>query len=350
MGTKALMIYDRLHNPLDEIDDYLDDLQYGWTLDDIDTLTVSLALSGQKCTAANTQFGNHIELLDKDSGAMVWGGVITGRNFNDQSLQLTVSDYSVLLKYRRMRAKQYPAMDYGALMQQMITDAQAARPDYPIGITGYNIASDALQTTRLVANTDFLWAKIKEFGDDANYDYWVDAARAFNFALRRGADKLQYILEWGGDRDNIISKPTLGQDILSLANSVYAETGGDSQLTSGAEDAESEASYGLFEGTFSPNEGVSVQSTLDTQANGELSRDSQPASNITLTIKGSTMCPFSNIEVGDRVTVHLIPYFDFSASVRILRMVHNEKQNTREITVGSLIIKPAAKVQRLYKG
>ena len=347
--AKVLKIYDRSHNALDEIDDYQDDLQYGWTLDDIDTLTVSLALSSPKCTAANTQFGNHVELVDEDN-QIVWGGIIFGHSFEDTVLKLNCLDYSALLKFRRLRAKQYPAMQYGALMQQMIDDCQAARTDYPIGITGYNIAAGSLQTTREVKNTDFLWAKLKEFGDDANYDYGVDTDRKYNFWLRKGADKLQYILEYGGSRDNITVKPTLARDIMSLANSIYGETGDTTPLTSSAEDESSEETYGLFEGTFSPNDGVSVQSTLDTQVNGELSRDSTPANSITLTIKDSTLCPFSDIEVGDRVTVHLIPYFDFSASVRILRMVHSEKPGTRDVTVGSIVFKPQPPVKRLYKG
>lgn len=347
--AKVLKIYDRMHNVLDEIDDYGDDLQYGWTLDDIDTLGVSLALSSPKCTVANTQYGNHLELVDENN-QIVWGGIIFGHNFDDTALKLNCLDYSALLKIRRLRAKQYPAMQYGALIKQMIDDSQAARPDYPIGLTGDNIAEGALQTTRTVKNDDMLWLKIKEFGDDANYDYWVDAARKFNFALRRGKDKLQHILEWGGVRDNITVKPTLAQDIMSLVNSVYGQTDGDSPMTSSADDESSEEAYGLFEGTFSPNQGVSVQSTLDTQVNGELQRDSQPANSITLTVKDSTLCPFSETEVGDRVTVHLIPYFDFSASLRILRMVHTEKTGTREITVGSILFKPQPPVKRLYKG
>ena len=350
MGTKVLKIYDRNYNPLDEIDDYGDDLKYGWTLDDIDTLGVSLALSSPKCTAANTQFGNHIEVVDTSTNLIVWGGVIFGRSFEDTAVTLNCLDYNALLKFRRLRAKQYGAMTYGALMQQMIADCQAARTDYPIGVTIGHIDTAALLTTREVKNTDFLWAKLKEFGDDANNDYGVDTARAFNFWLRKGAEKLQYILEWGGDRDNIMVKPTLAQDIMSLANSVYGETSGDTPLTSSADDESSQEAYGLFEGTFSPNDGVSVQSTLDTQVNGELQRDSQPANNITLTITDSTLCPFSDIEVGDRVTLHLIPYFDFSASVRILRMVHDEKSGTRDITVGSVVFKPQPPVKRLYKG
>lgn len=338
-----------MHTLLDEINDYGGDLKYGWTLNDIDTLEVSLSLSSPKCTTDNMQYGNHIELVDEDNN-VVWGGIIFGHSFEDTALKLNCLDYNALLKYRRLRAKQYPAMQYGALMKQMILDVESASPEYPVGLTGHSIADGAIQTTRKVENTDMLWAKIKEFGDDVNYDYWVGTDRKFNFSLRRGTDKPQYTLEWGGDRDNIISKPTLAQDIMSLANSVYAETDGDTPLTSSASDDASKAIYGLFEGTFSPNDGVSVQSTLDAQSSGELLRSSTPATSITLSISDSELCPFSDIGVGDSVTVHLIPYFDFTAVVRILRMIHDEKSNTREMTVGSIIFKPQPPAKRLYKG
>jgi len=346
---KFIRIFDRSHKLLEEIDE-LEPPTYGWTLDDIDTMDVQLSLSDAKCTPTNAQFANHIELIDEDDN-IVWGGAIFGRNFDDTALKLNCLDYGVLLKYRHMRAKQYAAMQYGALMQQMIADCEAARPDFPTGVSIGSIAAGALQTTRLVKSTEFLWAKIKEFGDDVNYDYGVDVTRAFHFWLRKGADKPQYILEYGGDADNIIVNPTLAQDILSLANSVYAESAtGDSTLTSSVEDTNSQALYGLFEGTFSPNDGVSVQSTLDTQTSGQLQRVSKPADSITLTAKDSPLCPFSDIEVGDRVTLHLIPYFDYSASVRILRMVHDESKGTRSITVGSVVFKPTAPIKRLYKG
>lgn len=354
---KTLKIYDRWHTPLAEIDDYGDDLKYGWTLDDIDTLGVSLALTSPKCTIQNMQFANHLEVVDGQQ--VVWGGIIFGRCFEDTVLRLNCLDYSAIMKYRRLMAKQFPTMEYGALMIALIQDAVGIYQ--PVSYDDTDIAVGALQTTRLVKNTDMLWAKVKEFGDDANYDYGVlpgamqseadySLSPSFHFWLRRGSDKTKYTLEWGSTQSNIISKPTLAQDIMSLANSVYAETDGDTPLVSSAEDTDSQNTYGLFDGVFSPNNGVSVQSTLDTQAHGELQRSSQPANSITLTAKDSALCPFSDIEVGDRVTVHLIPYFDFSASMRILRMVHDEKTQTREITAGSIIFKPQPPAKRLYKG
>lgn len=353
MADKFIRIFDRNHNLLDELYRY-NNLKYGWTLNDIDTLEIEFALDDPKCTPINMQFANHLELIDENNN-IVWGGIIFSHNYNDTILKINCLDYNALLKYRRLRAKQYPKMQYGTLMQQMILDCESARPDHPIGITIGNIANGALKTTREVKNTDFLWSKIKEFGDDANYDYGVDVNRAFNFWLRRGADKLQYLLEWGGERDNIIVSPTLSRDIMSLENSVYAEStvssaDGSITLTSLAENTNSQSQYGLFEGIFSPSEGVSIQSTLDIQTNGELQRSSIPADSISFTAKDSTLCPFNDLEVGDRVMLHLIPYFDYSASVRILRMCHDEKTQTREFTVGSIIFKPQKPYKRLYKG
>lgn len=211
------------------------------------------------------------------------------------------------------------------------------------------ISTGVLKTDRETKTTDTVWDKIKEFGDDANYDYWVDVNRIFHFKSRRGADKPQYIFEYGGEKDNIIVAPALAQDIKSIKNEVLAQTDGDSPLTSLVKNQGSIDKYGLFLGTFSPNSGVTLQSTLDTQANGELQRNCYPADNITLTVRDSVMAQFQNLEVGDRVTLHLIPYFNYTATVRILRMVHTYSTNTREITVGSVIFKPSVVTKRLYK-
>lgn len=347
---KFLKVYDRNHKELDEIYD-ISPPKYGWMLNDIDTLNTTISMTSEKCTLDNMKFGNHLELVEDKTGIAVWGGILASRNYDDTALKIIGKDYNAFMKQRRMRAKQYPAMQYGALMKAMIDDCQAARPDFPIGITGYNIEAGSLQTTRLVKSTDFLWTKLKEFGDDTNYDYGVGIDRLFNFWLRRGADKPQYTMEWGGDKDNIVVKPLLAEDIESLANSIYAESEvNNATITSLAEDTDSQKAYGLYEGVFSPNSGVSVQSTLDIQTNGELQRCSLPATNTTFTVRDSALCPFDKIEVGDRIILHIIPYFDFKALVRILRMVHDEETQTRDITVGSIIFKRQPATKRLYKG
>ena len=344
---KILRIFNKSHNILDEISTY-DNLKYGWTLNDVDTLEFQIALNDAKCAQENMKFLNNIEIVDEDIGKSVWGGVIAGHSFDDMNLKINCVDYNFFLKMRRLREKQYPSMQYGSLMKQMIIDCQNAEPNCPIRITIGSIDDNVLLTTRLVKNTDNLWDKIKEFGDDANYDYWVDVNRKFNFAARKGKDKPRYILEYGGPHDNIIVRPTLSTDILSMANSIYAETQNPS-MHSEVKDNISIDEYGLMEGTFNPNDGVSLQNTLDIQTSGELQCKAYPVNSFSITAIDSGECPFDDIEVGDSVTVHLIPYFNFMALMRILRMQHDEKTGQRQITFGNMLLKPQPPTKRLYK-
>lgn len=349
-----IKLFDRHHVQLDELYQFSPP-QYGWTLNDIDTMTLDIALADPKCTASNMQLGNHMEYAT-DDGTTVWGGYIAGHNFSNTKLTLNCVDYNALLKYRRLCARQYSTMDYGSLTKQLIADCQSVRTDYSIGLTGYDIASGAIQTTRKVDSTDMLLDTIRDICSDANYDYWVDAARVFHFALRRGADKPQYVLEWGGEADNIVTAPTLARDILNLANDVYAEsttTDTDNNsitITSEQQDTCSQTVYGLFQGVFRPNEGVSIPSTLDTQTAASLALDSTPADSIALTCIDGTQCPFYDLAIGDRVTLHLIPYFHYTASVRVLRMVQDDNKQTRDITVGSVVYKPQGPKRRAYQG
>lgn len=341
---KCLRIYDRFHNILDEIDTYNNSLQYGWTLNDIDTASFSIGLENKKCTQENMQFRNHVEVVDEDNN-IIWGGQIAGLSFDNPALKINLLDYLSLLKWRRLRAKTYDPVDYGTLLTEMINDTNTISPT---GISIGSVTSGALQTTRIVQNTDFVLDKISEYCADVNYDFDVDVNRKFNFYLRKGFDKSYYTLEYGGDADNIIEKPTLAQDIMSMANSIYSEVNNQS-LSSLAQDNYSQDLYGLMEDTYSANEGVSEQSTLDNQCNGALQRSAYPVNNFSINAKDSSLCPFSDIEVGDTVTVSLIPYFNFKQSMRIIRMVHDENTGTRDITFGNIIFKPQKPVKKLYK-
>lgn len=349
-----IKLFDRHHAQLDELYQF-GPPKYGWSLGDIDTMTLDLTLGNPKCTADNLRLGNHVEYAS-DDGITIWGGYIAGHNFSNTKLTLNCVDYNALLKHRRLLAKQYAAMDYGSLTRQLIEDCGNSRADCPIGLIGYVIEPGAIQTTRKVENTDLLLAKIQDICADANYDYWVDTARTFHFALRRGADKPQYVLEWGGEADNIVTAPTLARDILNLANDVYSEStvtnldNNNITITSEQQNLHSQTIFGLFQGIFRPNDGVSIQATLDTQTSAALALDCVPADNITLTCIDGTQCPFNDLAIGDRVTLHLIPYFNYTASVRILRMVQDDDKQTRDITVGSVVYKPQGPQRRAYQG
>ena len=342
--SKFLRVFDRNHNILDELTG-MDNLTYGWTLNDVDTLGCQLSLSDPKCIGSTVQFANHIEVTDDSTGAVVWGGQIAGQSFSDSRLKLNCLDYGSLMRWRRMRAKSYGAMDYGSLVSLMLADVNAVSQ---CGVTAGAIAAGALMTTRSVGNTDFLLDRIRAFCADANYDWQVDEYRHLNFFLRKGSDKPQYVLEYGGPADNIIQAPDMAVDMLNMANVVYSEIE-TPPLTSLAQDTAAQALYGLVEGVFSANAGVSVQSTLNNQVAGQLQRTAYPTRAVTLKARDSAMCPFDDLTVGDAVTVSLIPYFGYSQVMRIIRMVHDESAGVRDITFGEIIYRPQPPRKTLYR-
>ena len=121
---KVLIISDGYGRVIDTLYEYGNDLKYGWTLNDIDTLEVSLSLTNPKCTEKLAKLSNHIQVVDKDTKNVLWGGIIFGHNFNDSTLKLNALDFNSVLKHKRLRAKQYPEMKYGDLAKQLILDCR----------------------------------------------------------------------------------------------------------------------------------------------------------------------------------------------------------------------------------
>lgn len=340
---KCLKIFDRLHNILDEIDEY-SGLKYGWTLNGLGKAQFSIGLESKKCTSENFEFRNHIEVWEDKC---IWGGQIVDRQFDDSKLNISLYGYLSLLDKRRLRAKVYPNMAYGDLYVSMLDDVNAIEDT---GVSVGNMAANSLKTQRTVNNTDFLLKKLQDYCSDSNYDIDVDNDRKLNFYLRKGTIKSSYLLEYGGDADNILSAPSLEQSAMSMANSIYSEIKNDSStLTSLAEDGNSKGLYGLQEDVLNANDGIVLQNTLDNNTSSELQRRAYPANSLSLKVKDSSLCPFDDIEVGDSITVHLIPYWNFTDILRIIEMAHNEDDGTRDIVVGQTLYRPQPPVKKLYR-
>ncbi len=339
-----ILVYDRHHNLLDEIVDY-NGLSYTWTLNGMGKCQFNVPIESPKASPKNLNWYNHIEIYEK--GKKVWGGILIRRKFGSV-IQISCLGYAALLYQRRLREKTYPNQTYGELLQQIIEETNAI---YDTGISIGIIEAGSLKTQRKVSNTDMVLDKITEFCADVNYDFEVDCDRKFNFYLRKGEDKPNYMLEFGGEADNIIADPGLDQSAMELANSVYSEVDvdGTSRLTSLAQDEESIVLYGLKEGQYSANEGIALQDTLDNYVRGELIRRAYPANTITLQAVDSSLCPFDDIEVGDRITMSLPLYFGFRQPARIIEMTHYADNNVRDITVGNTLARPAKPEIKLYK-
>lgn len=333
---KYLKIFNRLHVILDEVDD-ISGLQYSWTLNGLGKAKFSIGLESIKCTSENFKFGNHVEIYE--GSTLIWGGQIINREFADSKLNISCYGYLSLLDRRRLRAKSYVNQSYGDLLTEMLADINALQDT---GVALGIVAAGSLKTQRTVTNKDFLLKKLQEFCEDSNYDMDVDAERKFNFYLRKGSVKSQNLLEYGGDADNILSAPSLSQSGLKIANAVYSEvTNGGVTLTSLAQDSGSQGLYGLCEGVYTGNDSVILQNTLDNNTISELQRVYLPTSYLKVKIKDSTLCPYSNIEVGDSVPVSIRPYWSYAETLKILEIEHDEETGNRDLTLGETLIRVA---------
>ena len=342
---KYLKIFDRNHNILDECFQY-SNLKYTWTLNGLGKCEVDIPLESVKCTQENFEFRNHIEVWDSLTNNCIWGGQIVDRGFTEGKLHISCFGYMSLLKWRRLRSKVYSEMTYSNLFIAMINDTNAIENTL---VAVGNLASNTLRTQRTVENKDFLLDKLLSFIEDCNYDIEVDNNRKFNLYTKKGQSKLQYVLEYGGDADNILIAPSLSQSCLDLANSMYAESkSGDTTITSLATDTISRDLFGLMEGVSSSKTDITIQSTLDNYCNSDLQKNAYPSNSISLKIKDSSLAPFDMLEVGDTVSIHLIPYWNFSDKLRILEITHNEDDNTRDIVVGETLYRPAKPQKRKY--
>lgn len=339
---KYLKIFDRNHAILAEIDRF-SSLKYSWTLNGFGKANFSLGLESAKNTPTNLEFMNHVEIWDNTG--LIWGGKIVDRAFNDGKTDVFMYGYLSMLDKRRFIAHSYTERTYGALFTTMLADINAIEQT---GITLGTIQTGSLNTQRLVNSTDFLLKKLQDYCVDGNYDMDVDKNRKLNFYLRKGSIKNQYILEYGGQADNILVAPSLAQSSLNLANSIYSET---STLTSTATDTLSRALYGLQESVLSGNDSVILQDTLNNNTSSELQRSAYPANSLSLRIKDSTLCPYNDIEVGDSIPVHLIlsKFWDFMDTLRILEMTHNEDDGTRDLVVGQTLYRPAPAITKTYR-
>lgn len=339
---KQIKIFSRAHILLDEIEDY-SDLKYTWTLNGKGAAEFKMPLESNFCTEENFAFRNHIEIWYGSN--CIWGGQIVTLQFNDSKLQVGCYGYLSLLDKRRLRAKSYNEMAYGDLFTQLLADVNAIAAT---GITIGSVESGSLKTQRSVKNEDILLTKLHEYCEDANYDIEIGSDRKLNFYLRKGSDKSEYILEYGGDADNIIKAPTLARNALSLANSIFCQVDNGGIITSTKEDAASITFYGYQEVVLTGNDSVINQNTLDNKTAAELQRTSYPLNCISLRAIDSSLCPFSDIAVGDTVTISLLPYWNYKEALRILEMTHDENTGEREIVLGQSVYRQQPPKVKIY--
>ena len=336
---RYIKVYDRLHNVLDELYE-ISGLKPTRTLNGMGRLEFDVPLKSTKCTETNFGKRNLIEVYEDD--VKIWGGQISLIGFKDSKLHVSCYGYMSLLWKRRLRAKNYASQTYGSLFTNMLSDVNAIADT---GVSLGNIASNALITQRSVKETDYILPKFQELAGDCNYDFDVDLDRKLNFYLRKGEDKTKYTLQYTGDGDNVNVAPDLSRSWMECANSIYSAS---DALTSTALNQSSIDEYGIMEGDYSASSGITTQSTLDNYVNGELQRRAFPADALTLSCIDSEQCPFSDIFVGDTITVYIREYWEYRSPQRILEITDDFDKNTREIVVGQTIYRPQPPNTKLY--
>jgi len=340
---KVIRVYDRFHTILDEINE-ISALTYTWTLDGLGSLTLSVPLENVKTNASNFNFKNHIEVIDETNN-IIWCGQILTRDFAGPLLVIGAYGYLSLLSHRTVNNKAYASMDVGTLCMQMITDVNVK---YSTGITAGTVSTGAIATQLTTLDTDMALDKITNATAIGNYDFEIDSNREFNFFTRRGSDKsTKYILEYGGVADNILVSPDLTQSLKDSANVIWAEIPTPALIAS-ASNNDSISQFGREDEALTVASTVIDQTTLNACCNSELTKMAYATDTLTLKVKDSVLCPFSDISLGDTIMVSLIVYWEFMQPMRIIEMTQDEATGQRDIVVGTCNYRTQRPVKKIY--
>ena len=340
-----IIVYNKDHVKLDELTEFDSPISVN-TLNGINKFTFNVPLSASKSNPNNLKLGNHIEFFQ--NGELKWFGIIVTRSFKNPIIDLSCYGYAFNLSTRRLRAKEYPTLKYGDLMEQILNDVNQIKDT---GIR-MGIKDTSSTTTRTLQNKHFAWDKITSYCDEMNYYISVDKDRKLNFQTSIEQPRDDYFIKWGYDEfDNVIKTPSVEQSILEMANSVYGEvlTIDDVTLSHEASDNDSIDSYGLIEGIVSFNDGVNQESTIISTVEASLNKRSWPLNTITVEIVDSIYAPLDDLKVGFMINVYFRDYFEFRTSDKILEITRNYKTQTATITLGQIIYRDQKPQIKLYK-
>lgn len=340
-----LIIYDKNHIKLDELTEFDNPIGI-YTLNGVNKFTFTVPLNASKTNEQNLKLGNHLEFYEND--ALKWFGIVVSRSFKNPTVTLSCYGYAFKLSTRRLRAKEYPTLTYGDLIERMLDDVNS------IADTGIRmgIKDSSIKTTRIVQNKHFAWDKMTEYCDEMNYYISIDKDRNLNFQTIIEQPRDDYYIKWGYDEfDNVIKTPSVEQSLLEMANSVYGEvlTIDDLTISHEAKDTDSINSYGLLEGVVSFNDGVNQEDTVVKTVEESLSKRSWPLNTITVDIVDSIYVPLDDIKVGYTINIYFRDYFEFRESAKILEITRNFKTKTATITLGQTIYRDQKPQIKIYK-
>jgi hypothetical protein len=301
---------------------------------------------------------NQIEFYD-DNNQLKFGGFLVDRSFSMPDLTIGCYGWGFLFQKVRMTPKKY-TMTYSKLMQTLFESYIVDSNYQECGFESNLLCNDKNKVTKEVKATDCVYECMTSladdiggyltFNDDKTITYCYEKEQPYMWYAKWEHDATQNILELPTIFNNLIAFPQISQSASELINNGYSEiTVNDSLLTCIRIDENSVNMYGLLEGTIDVDDSVTYQTTLDQKTFSELKKISLPQNSISIEIADSILAPLDEIEVGQKITIYIEPYFYFKVTTTILEIQRDYETSTAKLSVGKTLYKQNKPVTINYK-
>lgn len=363
-----IKIYDRNHNLIDSIEQIYDPKTIH-TLNGVNKFTCSLPLGISKVNADTVNLMNHVEFYD-DNHNLKFGGILVNIDYNMPNVAISCYGWAFILQKIRLKEKEYAETTYSELAQTIFEqyisgeyyNAQRYSDFAYIGQSSTD-GHIATVTERKVDNKDNLWDKLVDWATDINAYVYITDDRGFYFEKTIKQNQMWYAKWEDSDINklglsttfnNLLSIPSVSLSVIDMSNDVYGEVsiekdGTTTILYKNSKDLTSINQYGLLQSYFDVNDNASVQSTVNSKVNAELSRCSYPLSSMDIAISDSILAPLDEIKVGHSITVYIEPYLEYETTTKILEIERDYTTNTAKLKVGETLFKDNAPKVINYK-
>jgi hypothetical protein len=213
-----------------------------------------------------------------------------------------------------------------------------SRPNLILGHTETNTVT----INNVVYSDEDFYTRFQNLNATYNQDFDIDQLFKFNYYLRKGADKPYYSLNYATLADNVTGSPTFNLDTTSMANALLYN----GQVL--AQDLTSQAIYGKIGAVSGVSLSGGTQADIQTAVNAELLRTNYPSVNIECGIVDSAMCPFSDVNIGDSISVNFPSYFSFNQLMRIIEMSFDDMTGICTVSLGNIIYRPQKPNTKIY--
>ena len=328
------------------------------TLNGINKFSCTIPLGLRNINENTFKLMNQIEFYD-DNDQLKFGGFLVDRSFSMPDLTIGCYGWGFLFQKVRMTPKKY-TMTYSKLMQTLFESYIVDSNYQECGFESNLLCNDKNKVTKEVKATDCVYecmASLADdiggyltFNDDKTITYCYEKEQPYMWYAKWEYDATQNILELPTIFNNLIAFPQISQSASELINNGYSEiTVNDSLLTCIRIDENSVNMYGLLEGTIDVDDSVTYQTTLDQKTFSELKKISLPQNSISIEIADSILAPLDEIEVGQKITIYIEPYFYFKVTTTILEIQRDYETSTAKLSVGKTLYKQNKPVTINYK-